>query len=123
MIESARTTYPDRTWLLEDIGEWIRQSHAPGEPVNLIFSCAALQWVEDHAQVFPRLLQKLSPGGVLAVQMPAYDAIPNQVMREMAASKRWRLWFSQRGAREWRSHSLEFYYPGPLGAVAGSLGH
>ena len=53
MIASARTTYPDRTWLRGDIGEWIRQSQDPGESVDLIFSCAALQWVEDHAQVFP----------------------------------------------------------------------
>ena len=42
--------------------------------------------------------------------MPAYDAIPNQVMREMAASERWHPWFSDRPAREWCSHSLEFYY-------------
>jgi trans-aconitate 2-methyltransferase len=42
--------------------------------------------------------------------MPAYDAIPNQTMREMAASGRWRRWFPDRRAKEWRSHPLEFYY-------------
>jgi trans-aconitate methyltransferase len=42
--------------------------------------------------------------------MPAYDAIPNRVMRELAASKSWRQWFREGRANEWRSHALEFYY-------------
>ena len=42
--------------------------------------------------------------------MPSYHAIPNQVMREMAASERWHAWFPDGRAREWRSHSLDFYY-------------
>jgi trans-aconitate 2-methyltransferase len=110
MIESARTSRPDRTWIVGDIGEWIRQSHDPAEQVDVIFSCAALQWIDGHAHLFPRLLQKLSPGGVLGVHMPSYDAIPNQIMREMAASEQWHPWFPDRRAPEWRSHSLDFYY-------------
>lgn len=110
MIESARTSQPNRQWSVSDIGEWARQSDDSVGPVDLIFSCAALQWVDGHADVFPRLIQKLSPGGILAVHMPAYDAIPNRTMREMAASERWRQWFPDRRANEWRSHALEFYY-------------
>jgi trans-aconitate 2-methyltransferase len=82
----------------------------PGEQLDVIFSSAALQWIDDHARVFPRLIEKLSPGGELAAQMPAYDAVPNQLLREMAASPRWRPWFPDGRARKWRSHSLEFYY-------------
>ena len=41
--------------------------------------------------------------------MPAYDAIPNRVMRELAASESWRRWFPEGRANEWRSHALEFY--------------
>jgi trans-aconitate 2-methyltransferase len=110
MIATARATQPDRCWVVGDIGEWVLQLSKPEEEVDLIFSSAALQWVHDHGTVFPRLLEKLSPGGVLAVQMPAYDAVPNQTMREMAASERWRKWFPDGRAREWRSHPLEFYY-------------
>ncbi len=40
------------------------------EPADLIFANAALQWVDDHATIFPRLVGLLNPGGVLAVQMP-----------------------------------------------------
>jgi trans-aconitate 2-methyltransferase len=107
MIASARARQPDGRWLVGDIGEWLS---TPGERVDLIFSSAALQWVDDHATVFPRLMEKLSPGGVLAAQIPAYDAIPNRLMREMAARERWRRWFPEGRASEWRSHPLEFYY-------------
>jgi trans-aconitate 2-methyltransferase len=82
----------------------------PRRKVDPIFSSAALQWVDDHATVSPRLIEKLSPGGALAAQMPAYDAVPNRVMREMAASPHWRQWFADGRAKEWRSHPLEFYY-------------
>jgi trans-aconitate 2-methyltransferase len=110
MIAAARAAQPDGRWAVGDIGEWALQPLKPGEQVDLIFSSAALQWIDDHGIVFPRLLERLSPDGILAAQMPAYDAIPNQTMREMAASERWRKWFPDGRAREWRSHPLEFYY-------------
>ena len=84
MIKLARALQPGPQFEVGDIGDWVRQANHPGERVDLIFSCAALQWVDDHADVFPRLIRKLAPDGVLAVHMPAYDAIPNRVMREMA---------------------------------------
>jgi trans-aconitate 2-methyltransferase len=37
---------------------------------DLVFSNAALQWVEDHASLIPRLLSMLKPGGQIAVQVP-----------------------------------------------------
>lgn len=110
MIESARALQPDRQWKVGDIGAWARQPEDGAERMDLIFSCAALQWVDDHADVFPRLIRKLTSDGVFAVHMPAYDAVPNRVMREMAASERWSKWFPDRRAREWHSHSLDFYY-------------
>ncbi len=80
------------------------------QPIHVILSCAALQWVDCHADIFPRLRGELAPGAVLAVQMPAYDTVPNQLMREMAASEHWRKWFPEGRASEWRSQSLDFYY-------------
>ncbi len=117
MIESARTTQPDRTWVVADIEEWINQTSGAEHEVDLIFSSAALQWVGDHVRIFPRLLRKLAPGGVLACQMPAYDAAPNQIMRDMAANERWRPWFPDGRGKEWRSHSLEFYYSTLVGSA------
>ena len=110
MIESARTTQPTKKWQLGDIEASIRQENASEDWVDLIFSSAALQWVEDHAGIFPTPVTELAPGGVLACQMPAYNALPNQVMREMAASPRWLRWFPNGRAKEWCSHSLDFSY-------------
>jgi trans-aconitate 2-methyltransferase len=39
-------------------------------PYDLIFSNAALHWVEDHERLFARLAGFLAPHGQLAVQMP-----------------------------------------------------
>ena len=41
------------------------------ETWDLIFSNAALQWVDDHQELFPQIIAKLNPDGQLAVQMPS----------------------------------------------------
>jgi trans-aconitate 2-methyltransferase len=99
MIAAARAAQPDRRWIVGDIGEWVLRSPKPGEQVDLIFSSAALQWVDDHAVVFPRLIEKLAPGGMLAVQMPAYDAIPNRLMREWLQARSGNAGFRTNGPR------------------------
>ena len=56
------------------------------QPVALIFSNAALQWVADHARLMPRLAAQLAPGGVLAVQMPRQHGAPShRFLRDFAA--------------------------------------
>ena len=63
------------------------------EPRNwdLIFSNAALQWLDDHALLFPEIISKLNVGGQLAVQMPYQpDNILNKILFEMAAEEPYR---------------------------------
>ena len=51
---------------------------------DLIFSNAALHWVEDHEALFARLAAALAPNGQLAVQMPAmHDEISHLVAAEI----------------------------------------
>ena len=38
---------------------------------DLVFSHAALHWVEDHESLIPRVYSLVAPGGQLAVQMPS----------------------------------------------------
>lgn len=106
MIQTARASNGRIEWRVCTVEEWIET----GERADLIFSNATMQWVPDHARVFPQLLERLNPGGMLAAQMPHYEATPNRVLREMAAEARWRKWFPEGRAAEWRSHSLEFYH-------------
>ena len=65
MLERARAEHPGLHWVQADVGGW-----EPPEPVDVIYSNAALHWLDDHHEVFPRLRSFLAPGGVLAVQMP-----------------------------------------------------
>jgi trans-aconitate 2-methyltransferase len=47
---------------------------------DLIFSHAALQWVEDHASLIPRLFARLESGGQLAVQVPSNHNHPSHTL-------------------------------------------
>jgi len=58
---------------------------APHSPVDLVFSNAALHWVDDHPRLLARLAAMLAPGGQLAVQIPANDDHPSHgVARDLA---------------------------------------
>ena len=108
MIERARREYPAASWITGDIGAWAA-SH-DGQ-FDVVFSNAAMQWVEDHATVYPQLFSHLAPGGALAIQIPGnIDALPHRLMREMAASPAWIHWFPAGKLIEWHHHEMEFYY-------------
>ena len=53
---------------------------------DLIFSNAALQWSENHAELIPYLYDHLKPGGQIAVQVPSnHNHISHQIYRETAS--------------------------------------
>jgi trans-aconitate 2-methyltransferase len=87
MLEQARPlAIPGRLEFVKgDIAHW-----RPREPVDLLVSNAALQWVDDHDGLLMRLTGMLAPAGVLAVQMPSRFETPMQVaIEETAAGPRW----------------------------------
>jgi trans-aconitate 2-methyltransferase len=85
MLQSARERLPMCQFELADISSW-QPSVAP----DLIFANAVLHWVPGHEQLFPRLFSLLSPGGVLAVQMPDnWDEPSHRSMREVASVGPW----------------------------------
>lgn len=85
MLDKARATVPDCRFEQGDFFQW-----QPAEPLDLIYTNAALQWVDRHETLFPRLLSLLAPGGVLAVQMPAMHATPlRQIPYDLAQIPPW----------------------------------
>ncbi|KSX65494.1 trans-aconitate methyltransferase [Enterobacter sp. 50588862] len=57
----------------------------PGQPLNLIYANASLQWIPDHYDLLPHLASLLTLNGVLAIQMPDNWLEPTHVaMREVA---------------------------------------
>lgn len=70
--------------------------------VDLVFSNAALHWLDDHASLFARLARALADGGQLAVQVPANDDHPSHIVAdELVAEEPFRQATGgyQRGAR------------------------
>lgn len=66
------------------------QSQLTGE-WDLIFSNAALQWSENHAELVPHLYRNLKPGGQIAVQVPSnHNHISHQLIRETAGEEPFR---------------------------------
>jgi trans-aconitate 2-methyltransferase len=105
MLAAARAADPAVSWVEADMAGWITD-----RPFDVVFSNAALQWVPDHATLFPRLMAQVAHGGALAVQIPAsVDAPAHRAMRDVAQSPRWQQRFT-RAPRQWHVHPTEFYY-------------
>ncbi len=85
MLEAARKDYPAIEFREADLASW-----APDRPADLLFSNAALHWLDDHAALFPRLLRHVAPGGVLAIQMPHnHDQPSHRAMTQAAEAGPW----------------------------------
>jgi trans-aconitate 2-methyltransferase len=54
---------------------------------DLIFSHAAIHWIEDHRSLIPRLLSLTSRGGQLAVQLPSNHTHPSHTLIMEIASE------------------------------------
>ena len=85
MLADARARFADIEWVEADLSDW-----TPDAPADLIFANAALHWLPDHATLFPRLMDQLAPGGVLAVQMPNNFGEPShKLLRAIAEQGPW----------------------------------
>jgi trans-aconitate 2-methyltransferase len=85
MLAQARASGVKATWVEADIAAW-----APDRPLDLIYSNAALHWLDDHATLLPRLLSRLGESGVLAAQMPRNFQAPSHILlRETARGGPW----------------------------------
>jgi trans-aconitate 2-methyltransferase len=104
MIAAARKRLPALHFETQDIAAWAD----PG-PFGVILANAVLQWVPDHATLFPALIAKLSPGGTLAVQIPDNAGEPaHRLMREIAADGPWAERIGT--ARRFHRHGADWYF-------------
>ncbi|HEX3064457.1 MAG TPA: trans-aconitate 2-methyltransferase [Dongiaceae bacterium] len=85
MLAAARKDYPGIEFIQADLAGW-----SPSAAADLLFSNATLQWLDGHAQLFPRLLGLVKPGGVLAIQMPQnHDQPSHRAMIAAAEAGPW----------------------------------
>lgn len=51
---------------------------------DLIFSNAALQWIDNHEELFPKIISRINPNGQLAVQMPQQNEnVLNKILLDL----------------------------------------
>jgi trans-aconitate 2-methyltransferase len=98
---------PGNRFEIQNITAW----RAFGDPFDVILANAVLQWVPDHAAVLPSLIAKLSPGGSLAVQVPAnLEERAPRLIREIAANGPWRQRLAEASIERTFRHSADWYY-------------
>jgi trans-aconitate 2-methyltransferase len=107
MIAAAQKADPAGIWQMADVATWQTET-----AYDIVFSNATLQWVKNHADLMPKLLNQVAPGGALAVQMPETSGIGmpiRQIVAEVAALP---IWQSQLAAAKdsTRTERPAFYY-------------
>jgi trans-aconitate 2-methyltransferase len=86
MLAEARREFPALEWQQADIHSW-----SPPLAPDLIYTNAALQWVPDHETLLPSLLNKLRPGGVLAMQVPRhFESSSHLGLKDLVKQSQWR---------------------------------
>lgn len=104
MLTAARQRMPGTHFERADIGTW-----NPAETFDVILANASLQWLPDHATLYPRLASRLDPGGSLAVQTPDNLEEPaHQLARQVAADGPWASKIAE--VRHPTRHDAAFYY-------------
>lgn len=87
MLAKAAAESPSVEWQQADLGRWQPDRGRP----DVIYSNAALHWLDDHDRLFPDVFARLAPGGILAVQMPRnFGAKSHTSITETALNGPWR---------------------------------
>ena len=104
MLADARKRLPALNFELADIGTW-----SPVHTFDVILANASLQWLPDHATLYPHLVNQLNPGGTLAVQTPDnLDEPAHRLARDVAADGPWS---AKIGAvKHNERHTASYYY-------------
>lgn len=84
MLAEARKTEADIAWEQTDVAAW-----KPPAKFDLVFSNAALHWLDDHPALFARLCANVDPGGALAALLrPQPVLAPEDYYRLLAPKAR-----------------------------------
>lgn len=84
MIARARAVDPSIAFEVADLRTWA--TDRSDDSVDVLVANAALQWVPDHLALLPALVERVSPGGWLAFQVPGnFEEPSHTIRRELAA--------------------------------------
>jgi trans-aconitate 2-methyltransferase len=80
MLTRAHQLPDSVDWVQADIATW-----SPDAPLDLLFSNSVLHFVDEHECLVLKLLEFVTPGGVLAIQMPRNFGEPSHTLMYAAA--------------------------------------
>ncbi len=105
MIERARSDYPDQQWMVGDASKL-----EIAQTFDIVFSNAAIHWIQNHDVLIPRLFQLVKKDGILAVQVPANHESPlYKIIERTSQRDTWKALTS--GYQQVITyHSAEYYY-------------
>ena len=93
MIEVAKEQHPALQFMQWDASQDLE---GLGPSFDVIFSNACIQWIPDHPALLGRFMDRLNPGGILAVQVPMNNREPiHQIIQECISSPRWKSFFPE----------------------------
>ncbi|MEZ4616770.1 MAG: methyltransferase domain-containing protein [Caldilineaceae bacterium] len=104
MIDKAKADYPQAKWAVMDA-----LAVNDSDEFDIIFSNAVIHWVPDHETLFKKLVQALTPNGVLAIQMPLYQEMPVYALVEGLFNERFPA-TPFASDRVFHFHSAGYYY-------------
>ncbi len=105
MLDKAGVANPGISWVHADLNNWVAE-----EKVDLLFSNAALHWLDNHKELFPKLLENIAPGGTIAVQMPRnWQASSHSSINEVIVEGPWKELLEPEIVLE-PSHKPDVYY-------------
>lgn len=87
MIATARAV-PGVRWEVADLRDWVRPDPLGlRAPVDVVVSNATLQWLPDHLELLPRIVDRVAPGGWFAFQVPGNFDEPSHTIRSDIADR------------------------------------
>ncbi len=106
MVQQAQKLHPELLWHCADASKDL--SHLG--TFDIIFSNAAIQWIQNQQALLFHLFSLLNKGGVLAVQVPCAINMPAYiVLKEQLETPFWNKRFTSLTA-ESLLHTADFYY-------------
>jgi trans-aconitate 2-methyltransferase len=82
MIAAAHRDVAGIAFDVADLRDW-----APASPVDVLVSNATLQWLPDHLALLPDLVDRVTPGGWFAFQVPGNFDEPSHTIRADIAER------------------------------------
>ncbi|MDR2491032.1 MAG: methyltransferase domain-containing protein [Spirochaetaceae bacterium] len=106
MISKAKEDYPNQIWIHDNA-----ENITDDKKYTLVFSNAAIQWMDNHELLIPKLWNVVENSGVLAVQIPAFNNMPiNTATTNIINKNKWKKYTKNKNTSLLNYHELYYYY-------------